>query len=465
MGIEQWSTSAGSNNQSPPNGWPSGMLPSQVEPTARQMMASVAAWYQAAQWINYNLAITYISGTQFSVAGNQTSLYQVGRRVQATDGSTSVYGTITASTFSTLTTITVSWDSGVLQTGVTIVYLGIISASNTSLPPLTSTAFANPTGHVGLTAVNGTAVTAMRSDAAPPIDVGISPTWTGSHTFSDPVTVNGAGSSLKGGVTIVAPASGVALTANAIGGSFGVQVVGPNGNVGAIGLQDGQTGNRNWYVGAGFSGVGAFDIRDSTRAATVFTINSTGNVTFSAPSSGDTIALNGVANGNAMTLQSSSTAGQGFGAFWRAGTNSSDYSLLIRPATGSTNYFQVRGDGIVQAVDQGGSLQDVGWRDVPQNSQIASYQLVLADRGKGVDFNGTSLTCTIPANGTVAFPIGTTIVITNLNSSNLSIAITTDTLTLAGTTTTGTRTLAQNGMASIRKVTSTSWLISGSGLS
>jgi hypothetical protein len=47
--------------------------------------------------------------------------------------------------------------------------------------------YANPTGTVGLTAVNGVATTAMRSDAAPPIDQSIAPVWTGSHTFTNTV--------------------------------------------------------------------------------------------------------------------------------------------------------------------------------------------------------------------------------------------------------------------------------------
>lgn len=42
---------------------------------------------------------------------------------------------------------------------------------------------ANPTAEVGLTAVNGSAGTFMRSDAAPPLDQNISPTWTGDHVF------------------------------------------------------------------------------------------------------------------------------------------------------------------------------------------------------------------------------------------------------------------------------------------
>lgn len=48
----------------------------------------------------------------------------------------------------------------------------------------TATAFANPTGTVGLATVNGAATTAMRSDAAPPLSQAIAPTWTAQHIFS-----------------------------------------------------------------------------------------------------------------------------------------------------------------------------------------------------------------------------------------------------------------------------------------
>jgi len=51
--------------------------------------------------------------------------------------------------------------------------------------------FANPTGVIGLTAVNGSAPTAMRSDAAPPLSQAIAPTWLGAHTFTSTVALNG----------------------------------------------------------------------------------------------------------------------------------------------------------------------------------------------------------------------------------------------------------------------------------
>jgi len=104
-------------------------------------------------------------------------------------------------------------------------------------------------------------------------------------------------------------------------------------------------------------------------------------------------------------------------------------------------------------------------RDVPPQAKSVSYTLALTDRGQSIDFTGsTGQTITIPANASVAFPVGTVISITNTTANNLSIAITTDTLRQAGTANTGTRTLGQYGMVTLRKVASTVWFISGSGL-
>ena len=77
----------------------------------------------------------------------------------------------------------------------------------------------------------------------------------------------------------------------------------------------------------------------------------------------------------------------------------------------------------------------------------------------------TARTWTIPANSSVPYPIGTTLTFVNDNGAGaLTIAINTDTLRLAGTGTTGSRTLAANGVATAVKITSTSWQINGSGL-
>jgi hypothetical protein len=109
----------------------------------------------------------------------------------------------------------------------------------------------------------------------------------------------------------------------------------------------------------------------------------------------------------------------------------------------------------------------VGFRNIPQNSQSAAYTLVLADSGKHIFHpvgDNNARTFTIPANSSVAFPIGTAITFINMAVADVTIAITTDTLTLSDAGTTGSRTLATNGSATCIKITSTEWLISGSGL-
>lgn len=110
---------------------------------------------------------------------------------------------------------------------------------------------------------------------------------------------------------------------------------------------------------------------------------------------------------------------------------------------------------------------NVGFREIPQNSQSAAYTTVLTDNGKHIlhpaaDTNAR--TYTIDSNANVAYPIGTTITFVNQTSQVVTIAITTDTMTLANTTTTGSRSLAQNGIATALKIGTTSWIISGTGL-
>ena len=109
----------------------------------------------------------------------------------------------------------------------------------------------------------------------------------------------------------------------------------------------------------------------------------------------------------------------------------------------------------------------VGFLTIPQNSQSAAYTLVLADAGKHIfhpSGDANARTYTIPANSSVAYTIGTAITFINMTSNVVSIAITTDTMYLSSAGTTGTRSLAQYGSATAIKMTSTTWLISGSGL-
>jgi hypothetical protein len=248
----------------------------------------------------------------------------------------------------------------------------------------TTTASANPSAQVGLTAVNGSSASYMRADAAPALNVGISPTWTGAHTFS--------------------PSAG-AIKINTLAGQVGLQI--NMGSSADVGLR---------IVDPGINGVEA-------------RLNTTNTL---------------------VRLQATSP---GILVFSSGGSDVGQFT--------STTNFQV--------LDDSSNYQTVGWRDAPQRAITVNGSLVLADRGKSVQANGGSVTTiTIPANASVAFPIGTCILLVNNQNSNLTVAITTDSLYIAGTTTGGagtSRTLANNGVAMLYKFSSTGWFISGSGVS
>ena len=105
----------------------------------------------------------------------------------------------------------------------------------------------------------------------------------------------------------------------------------------------------------------------------------------------------------------------------------------------------------------------VGYLEVPQRA-VGTTTLVLADSGKHLYNTTATQVVTIPANASVAFPIGTAVTFVNQGSGTSTIAITTDAMYLAGAGTTGTRTLGAYGVATALKITATSWIISGTAL-
>lgn len=144
-----------------------------------------------------------------------------------------------------------------------------------------------------------------------------------------------------------------------------------------------------------------------------------------------------------------------------SGTNTGDQTLnsLLPTQTGNSG----------KALTTDGS--NATWRDttlIEQNSQSANYTCVLSDSGKHIlhpSADTTARTFTIPANSSVPYAIGTTLMFVNQNAGGvITIAITTDTMRLAGPGTTGNRTLAANGIATALKITATEWIINGTGL-
>lgn len=129
-----------------------------------------------------------------------------------------------------------------------------------------------------------------------------------------------------------------------------------------------------------------------------------------------------------------------------------------------TNIKTVWGTTLLWSGDIDWWTGNIGYKNIPQVSKSANYTLVLWDAGKSIDHpssDANARTFTIPANSSVAYPIGTTISFSNMSSQDVTIAITTDTMYLAWAGTTGSRTLAQYGVATVRKLTATTRLISG----
>jgi hypothetical protein len=183
--------------------------------------------------------------------------------------------------------------------------------------------------------------------------------------------------------------------------------------------------------------------------------------------------LTGVLKGNGTSAFTAATAGTDYLAP-PSGTAilKANSGGALANATAGTDYVAPGGalgtpsSGTLSSCTVDGT-DSVGFRNVPVNSQSAAYTAVLTDSGKLIlhpSTDANARTFTIPANGSVAYPVGTVLTFVNMTSQVVTIAITTDTMYLAGPGTTGSRSLAQYGMASAVKITSTTWIISGSGL-
>ena len=84
----------------------------------------------ATEWVS-GPAPTFVSATQFTLVGDQTANFTVGRRVRSTNTAGTIYSTITASVFTSLTTVTVA--GGALDSGLSAVYYGLLDPVNTSI--------------------------------------------------------------------------------------------------------------------------------------------------------------------------------------------------------------------------------------------------------------------------------------------------------------------------------------------
>lgn len=205
--------------------------------------------------------------------------------------------------------------------------------------------------------------------------------------------------------------------------------------------------------------------------------------------SGTTITLPG-ATGTLATLAGSETltnksiaGSQLTGAYTSAGMTMATAKVLGRAtaSSGAVEELATTGTGSVMlaasptttgtltaaAITASGTVQDAlgDVRNIIQNSKSAAYTTVLSDCGKQIyhpTADTTARTWTIDSNANVAAGIGCAITFVNdLSAGTLTISITSDTMRLAGTSSTGSRTMTGVCVATALKVTSTVWIISG----
>ena len=296
----------------------------------------------------------------------------------------------------------------------------------TTLSSVLVQALANPSAHVGLTAVNGTATTAMRSDGAPAIDQGITPTWTGAHTFSNTT----ASTSPTTGALIVAGGVGVLGDIYA-GGSLNVINItaGANALVRAFGPNSGTGGGA--YFALYLAGVPYFAL-------------------------GNYSCVMGGAFDNRTIMYIPSALLYG----------SSSISLTVAPtitaSTSTTTGAIVVGGGIGASGDiySGGHLYDAAPTTSAKGD--AAYTLVLGDAWNEITFAlaTTARALTVPTNASVAFPIGTKIYVTVTAGTTGVLTISGASVTFRGNTTLCfTGTLGDVKGVTLWKVATDTWLV------
>lgn len=225
-----------------------------------------------------------------------------------------------------------------------------------------------------------------------------------------------------------------------------------------------------WYA----SGTSYKVILKDANDATIWTVDNIATTGTMALQNANAVNITGGTIGSGVTFNGNTTGTAsnvtGIVAVANGGTNATTAAdartnLGAAASGANTDITALDQDVTITATGTIGA-NTIGYRGAPQEAKTGAYGLVLSDAGKHISI--TTGGVTIPANTSQPFPIGTIIGIYNNSSSNQTIAITTDRLRLAGTGTGGlgvSRTLAQYGFASLLKVDTTEWIISGAGVS
>lgn len=222
------------------------------------------------------------------------------------------------------------------------------------------------------------------------------------------------------------------------------------------------------------------DVVDALTYFTSLTIGgtlsaTTGISTGGALAAGSVSVVSATLSGNGINLPSANTLGFVSNSIQRATVNSTGNWSYVAPSTGITITINgIAGTHSTQLADNNNVKFDAGYLVIPQNSQTSAYAPTLQDRGKHISITTGGVTInanpfTYGTTGPTTWSAGDSFVIYNNSGSSQTItAGASVTIRLTGTLNTGNRTIAAYGLASALCVTggaTPTFVVNGAGVS
>jgi len=192
-----------------------------------------------------------------------------------------------------------------------------------------------------------------------------------------------------------------------------------------------------------------------TETDTLNTVTNRGNNTSNGISVGVVTASSFVKSGGTSSQFLKADGSVDSSAYLTSYTETDTLNSITNRGNSTSNGISV---GVVTATTVNDSIGNV--RDVPQNAQTSAYILAASDVGKHISITTGGVT----VNPNI-FSVGDAVSIYNNSGSNQTITQGTSvTMYLVGTSTTGNRTLAQRGVATVLCVGNDTFVIMGGGL-
>lgn len=281
-------------------------------------------------------------------------------------------------------------------------------------------------------------------------------------------SVNGGTSSSMtllntGALSVASPSSGISITANAPNGNYGIRVNGSavtNQSFGEV------------ILAGTSSSDSALVVNNAANTITYLNLFGDGGLVLGNPTGGD-LGLGSINMSSCFVngVSCAGTPGPAAAGTLTGNTLSSGVIHSSLQDVGTLSSVTVTGlvnSGSVSSSTVTAGTLFVGgnpvYAGIPQNSQSGAYTLVASDANKHIYKPTGSSALTIPSNASVPFPIGTAITVVNDGTGSMSISISSDTMVFSPSGSTGSRVLAVFGEATLLKVTTTRWYVSGTGI-